>query len=58
MQAEAANIFEQQFLAHLRVLRGQAVFLDSDLAWFLGIEPGKILKAVAQHPELFPPDFF
>lgn len=56
MHADAA-IFDQQFLAHLRVLRGQAVVLDADLAWFLGIEPGKILHGIAKHPEMFPSDF-
>jgi hypothetical protein len=57
MPVDTLNAFEQQFVAHLRTLRGQPVVLDADLAWFLGIAPTKILKAIAQHPELFPPDF-
>lgn len=57
MPAEAANFFEKQVIAHLRSLRGQAVILDSDLAWFLDIEPVDLLAAVKNRPELFPDDF-
>jgi hypothetical protein len=57
MQAEATNRFEWQVIAHLRFWQGQAVILDSDLAWFLGIEPTAILEAVEEKPELFPSDF-
>jgi hypothetical protein len=57
MPAEAANVFESQVIAHLRPLRGQAVILDSDLAWFLGIELERIAEAIENRPALFPPDF-
>jgi hypothetical protein len=57
MSAAAPNIFETQVLAHLRLFRGQAVILDSDLAWFLGVEAGTILAAVENNPEAFPDDF-
>lgn len=57
MQADATNAFEALVLAHLRQLRGQAVILDSDLAWFLGIEPDAITEAVVARQELFPDDF-
>jgi len=57
MQTDAANRFEAQVIAHLRSLRGQAVILDSDLAWFLGIDPEAIIEAVRNRAELFPPDF-
>ena len=57
MPANLANVFETQVIAHLRSLRGQAVILDSDLAWFLGIEPAKIIEAVENCPALFPDDF-
>lgn len=57
MQTETFNAFERQFVAHLRPLRGQPVVLDSDLAWFLGIEPKQIADAMVRRPELFPPDF-
>lgn len=57
MQTNATNLFEAQVLAHLRLLRGQAVILDSDLAWFLDIEPDAITEVVMTRPELFPEDF-
>ena len=57
MAAETPSIFESQVIAHLRPLRGQAVILDSDLAWFLGIELERIADAIEDRPELFPPDF-
>lgn len=57
MQTETLNAFERQFVAHLRPLRGHLVVLDSDLAWFLEIEPKQITDAVVRRPELFPPDF-
>ena len=57
MPANQASVFEAQVIAHLRSLRGQAVILDSDLAWFLGIEPAEILTAVEENPALFPDDF-
>ena len=57
MPVKQASAFEAQVIAHLRSLRGQAVILDSDLAWFLGIEPAKVLAAVEQKPILFPDDF-
>ena len=57
MLTGAANVFESQVIAHLRVLRGQAVIMDSDLAWFLGVEPERIADAVEKCPELFPSDF-
>lgn len=57
MQADAPNKFEAQVIAHLRPVRGQAVILDSDLAWFLGIKPVAILEAIGNRPELFPSDF-
>lgn len=57
MPANSKTLFESQFIAHVRRLRGQAVILDSDLAWFLGIEPERIADVVVKRPELFPPDF-
>jgi hypothetical protein len=57
MPVKATNVFESQVIAHLRPLRGQAVILDSDLAWFLGIELERICDAIGNRPELFPPDF-
>lgn len=57
MPGEPTTLFESQFTAHIRHLHGQAVILDSDLAWFLGIEPERIADAVVRRPELFPPDF-
>jgi ORF6N domain len=57
MPAETANAFESQVIAHLRPLRGHAVILDSDLAWFLGIEPERIAGVMEHRPELFPSDF-
>lgn len=57
MASTDANIFEAQVIAHLRMFRGQAVILDSDLAWFLGVEPQMILTAVRNTPEAFPADF-
>lgn len=57
MTAEATTVFESQVISHLRPLRGQAVILDSDLAWFLGIELVRITDAIEDRPELFPPDF-
>jgi len=44
-------------MAHIRRLRGQAVILDSDLAWFLGIAPEQIVEVVRRRTELFPFDF-
>lgn len=43
-------------MAHIRQLRGQAVILDSDLAWFLGIAPEQIVEVVRRRTELFPFD--
>ena len=57
MSTESTTLFESQFIAHVRQLRGQAVILDSDLAWFLGINPARIAAAVVERPEFFPPDF-
>lgn len=57
MITDAPSVFESQVIAHLRPLRGQAVILDSDLAWFLGIRLKRITDAVENRPELFPPDF-
>lgn len=57
MQADATSRFEAQVRAHLRTVRGEAVILDSDLAWFLGIEPDAISDVVDACPELFPDDF-
>jgi hypothetical protein len=57
MSATNTNIFEAQVLAHLRVFRGQVIILDSDLAWFLGVDPETILAAVENDPEAFPDDF-
>jgi hypothetical protein len=57
METSTGNLLEAQFLAHLRALRGQVVILESDLAWFLGIEPARIHEAVEGQPELFPSDF-
>ncbi|HEX5218823.1 MAG TPA: ORF6N domain-containing protein [Verrucomicrobiae bacterium] len=51
------TLFESQFIAHVRKLRGHAVILDSDLAWFLGIEAKRIADALTRRPELFPSDF-
>lgn len=33
------------------------MILESDLAWFLGVEPMDILNAVEYNPERFPDDF-
>ena len=57
MPTETTSLFETQFLAHLRMLRGKTVVLDADLAWFLGITPRRLLAAVKRRSELFPPDF-
>lgn len=57
MTAKPANIFEAQVIAHLRSIRGQAVILASDLAWFLEIEPADIIAAVERNPAAFPDDF-
>ncbi|MBI3848718.1 MAG: ORF6N domain-containing protein [Verrucomicrobia bacterium] len=57
MTSKPASFYETQVTAHLRPLRGQAVILDSDLAWFLGIEPAEIIAAVEDNPEAFPEDF-
>ncbi len=57
MSGPATNLFETQVRAHLRLFRGQAVILDSDLAWFLGVEAETILAAVENNPEAFPDDF-
>lgn len=57
MPTDALNSFEAQVIAHLRPLCGQAVILDADIAWFLGIDPVAILEAVENRPELFPSDF-
>lgn len=57
MSSSGTNIFEAQVISHLRIFRGQAVILDSDLAWFLGVEPLEIIAAVENNPAAFPDDF-
>ena len=57
MSVQAPNLFETQVCSHLQLLRGQPVILDTDLAWFLGVDPVDLLEAVASHPAHFPDDF-
>jgi hypothetical protein len=38
-------------------IRGQKVMLDADLAALYGVETRILTRAVARHPDRFPPDF-
>jgi hypothetical protein len=51
------NLFETHVRAHLVPLRGEMVILDSDLAWFLGVEPSALIANVEDNPSQFPDDF-
>ena len=57
MPKPALSVFETQVCAHLRMFRDEPVILDSDLSWFLGVDPEVLSAAVARHPEAFPDDF-
>ncbi|MEO8350514.1 MAG: ORF6N domain-containing protein [Chthoniobacteraceae bacterium] len=41
----------------IRVLRGQRVMLDSDLAWYYGVETKVLNQAVRRNKHRFPKDF-
>ena len=57
MPMNTDNVFETHVRAHLVPLRGETVILDSDLAWFRGVEPSALIAAVEDHPSQFPDDF-
>jgi len=43
--------------AHILILRGQKVLLDSTLAVLYGVTTKVLLQAVKRHADRFPPDF-
>lgn len=41
----------------IRIIRGDKVILDADLAELYGVETKNLVKAVTRNPERFPEDF-
>jgi hypothetical protein len=48
------NITNQEIEAHIILIRGESVLLDSDVASLYGIATKEVNQAVANNPEKFP----
>jgi len=57
MSSPARGVATTDIAARIRVLRGQRVLLDSDLAQLYGVTPRRLNEQIRRNRERFPADF-